>query len=325
MAKTQNWRRIAPAAILAVVTLCLGQASTAGAAYTRPTGKLAPATGALIGSYVRPAAWDFASYQTAITNRERDMGRKYDVTNWYYRFDEAFPSKRETWNAAEGRHSMVSWKAGYSSTINSGGADPIIRARADAVKALGKQTFIRYGWEMDSPHINGQYAGSPAEFVSAWKRIVNTFRSRGATNAVFVWCPTAWGFNTGRALPYYPGDAYVDWICADGYNWYGSGAQPTSPDRTFKQVHTAFYNWAVLRNKPLMVGETGAIDVAPIGKKAKWVADAQYDLKTSFPSIMAVVWFDTKHGTEDWRVNTSTSAYDAWKTMARDPYFRPAH
>ena len=307
------------ALVLAVASLAVAQSP--GGAVTRPGGKLVPSTGALFGTYIRPASsWSRDDVKAVVTNRERDMGRKYDVTNWYYRFDEAFPNWQATWNAENGRETIVSWKPTYSSTINSGGADSVIKARADAVKAFGKPIFIRYAWEMDSPHINGQYAGSPSSFIAAWKRIVNTFRSRGATNAVFVWCPTSWGFVTGRAQPYYPGDAYVDWVCSDGYNWYKSASQPNAPYRTLKEIYAPSYKFAMDHNKPMMIGEVGMVESSS-GLKAKWIAESQSTLKNSMPGVAAFVWFDVKHGEDDWRTNSSTSSYSAYKTMARDPYF----
>ena len=58
--------------------------------------------------------------------------------------------------------------------------------------------------------------------MQAWKHIVDIFRSVGANNVSYVWCPnfiypstTTWP--TYASL--YPGDSYVDWTCLDGYNW----------------------------------------------------------------------------------------------------------
>ena len=50
------------------------------------------------------------------------------------------------------------------------------------------------------------------------------------------------------------------------------------------------------------------------------------DLKTKYTSVGAVVLFDSydERG-YDWRLDTSTSSYDAWREIAQDPYFNPVH
>src|SRR5438105_15657730 len=78
-----------------------------------------------------------------------------------------------------------------------------------------KPVFIEWFPDMDTSSL----AVSPASFVSAWRHVHDIFAARGATNAVWVWCPSAPGFASSTAQAYYPGDTYVDWACADGYNW----------------------------------------------------------------------------------------------------------
>jgi beta-mannanase len=51
----------------------------------------------------------------------------------------------------------------------------------------------------------------PAKYIAAWRHFHDIFVARGATNAVWAWCPN----NTddggsGPAMDYYPGDEYVD-------------------------------------------------------------------------------------------------------------------
>lgn len=325
MSTARTLRRPLAAAAAAVVlgALALGQAPASGAATAgRTPGKLAPATGALFGAYVRPfASWSKADQQAAITKRETDVGRKYDLGHYYYEFATAFPTWRETWNADNGRSSMISWAGAQSTVVNSGALDATIAARADAVKASAKPVMVRYFWEMDAT-ANAARAGTPEQFVAAWKRIHDTFRRRGATNAVWVWCPTAYGFANGNAPKYYPGDAYVDWTCADGYNWAGSTWVKNPTPRSFKDIFAAYYAWGTARPKPMMVGETGALERGP-GVKAAWLNEARTTLKTTYPAIAALVWYDSDSG-DNWRADTSASAYDAYKAMGRDPYFRPA-
>ena len=152
------------------------------------------------------------------------------------------------------------------------------------------------------------------------------FVQQGATNAVWVWCPTAWKFIAQNPWPpiFYPGDEYVDWVAADGYNWAPN--KPGAQYRTFAQTFQAFYDWAATTGKPIMLAEVGTVENNP-GDKAAWITGARDVLKTSFAMVQAFVYFDTRVAnngiTYDWRANTSPSSYDAFKAMAADPYFNP--
>lgn len=280
--------------------------------------------GTLFGAYVQPTGgWTQEKFKAEINKLETDIGRKLDVDNHYYKWGDKFPSWKEPWDYQNGRIPLVSWGSTYTSSINSGSQDALIRARADAVKALGKPIIIRWFWEMDAMAGEVQErAGTPSQFISAWRRIVNIFRNRGATNVQWAWCGSAWLFGNGRAQTFYPGDTYVDWLCADGYNWPGSW-------REFADVFADFYKWAAPKPQPAMIGETGSVE-GSFGQKGQWIANAKNTLKTSMPDVKAFLYFDAlssswSGGEFDWRVDTTATAYNAYKAMAADPHFKPVH
>lgn len=307
------------ALLASLVPAVRGTSPRAGAqVLSRPGGPLVPSSGALFGAYVQPKQWTKASQKAAVNQLENDMGRTLDISNHYYPWETPFPVWRESWDIASGRIPMISWDGTYTSDIIDGSQDDLIKARADAVKALGHKVFIRFFWEMDGVK-KAPLVGSPSDFIAAWRRIHAFFERRGATNAVWVWCPNAWGFENGEAPKYYPGDDVVDWICADGYNW--SPGRPWEEWRPFAQIFAAFYDWGLAKgSKPMMVGETGAQEAAKAGKKADWIYYARTRLKDTLPWIGAFVYFDAKDS-YDWRVTTSTSAYNAFLRMGRDAYF----
>jgi beta-mannanase len=281
-------------------------------------------SGTLFGAYVQPTGgWTQAKFKAAINGLEADIGRKLDIDNHYYKWGEAFPNWKEPWDFQNGRIPLISWGSTYTSQVNSGSQDAWIRARADEVKALGKPVLLRWFWEMDAMAAEVQEkAGTPAQFISAWRRIVNIFNNRGATNVQWAWCGSAWLFTTGRAQTFYPGDAYVDWICADGYNW---------PDkwREFNDIFADFYAWAGPKPHRLMVAETGSVE-GTVGQKGQWVTNARNAVKNSMRDIKAFVYFDSlssswSGGQFDWRVDTTLPSYDAYKNMAADSYFKPVH
>ena len=47
---------------------------------------------------------------------------------------------------------------------------------------------------------------------------MNRFKTRGADNVGFWWCPNE-GVRRDTIIKSYPGDAYVDWVGSDWYNW----------------------------------------------------------------------------------------------------------
>ncbi|MCA1846660.1 MAG: hypothetical protein LC792_26385, partial [Actinobacteria bacterium] len=58
------------------------------------------------------------------------------------------------------------------------------------------------------------------------------------------------------------------------------------------------------------------------GEKARWLTDAGEALKTKYPGIKAVLYFDANHD-YDWRVTTSPETLAAFRDWANDPWFTP--
>jgi hypothetical protein len=149
------------------------------------------------------------------------------------------------------------------------------------------------------------------------RHIVSTFREEGADNVRWVWCPNASAFEDGEAQEFYPGDDFVDWTCADGYNW--APGRAGDQWESFKEIFGGFYAWATLHNKPIMVGEFGVQERKP-GEKAQWITEAREAIKTDFPQLRALVYFSS-NADYDWRLTTSDSALEAFRQMAHDPWF----
>src|SRR5207245_124598 len=91
--------------------------------------------------------------------------------------------------------------------------------------------------------------------------------------------------------------------------------------RSFASIYGSFYDWGMAHGKPLMVGEFGAQERNP-GDKAQWLTEARDALKTKFPGIKAVLYFDANKD-YDWRVTSSSQTLAAFRDMANDPWFTP--
>ncbi|HLZ70227.1 MAG TPA: glycosyl hydrolase [Dehalococcoidia bacterium] len=174
-------------------------------------------------------------------------------------------------------------------------------------------------------------ANTPEKYVAAWQRLHDLFSAAGATNVQWVWSPNVLDSDVGAATvpfePYFPGDAYVDWLALDGYNFAPSGWL------WFKQLFGASYDRiTALSARPLMIAEMASANEQPNqaaegDTKAKWIADAFTDeIPHVYPRIRAVVWFnEDKTNLEangnDWRIASSASAQRAFAAAVASSYY----
>jgi hypothetical protein len=287
-----------------------------------PTGNfsnnIVPKVGTLMGAYPK-AGHGGVGVNGAVTALEQAEGRKLDIDHHYLSFGSPLPDTY-AWDVAQGRIPMVSWAGQDTDEIAAGKWDSLIISRAKEIKALKAPFLVRFMWEMDGAPNEAHFVMGTQSYINAWRRVVTIFRQQGATNAQFVWCPTAYGFrpNGGRGPSFYPGDNYVDWVAADGYNWApGRGGNYAS----FQSVFANFYDWAKKNtpNKPLLIGETGVQERNP-GDKAKWIAAMGQTIKTVYPNIKAVVYFNS-NPKYPWWLDSTGSSMSAWTTLLHDPYF----
>jgi mannan endo-1,4-beta-mannosidase len=212
----------------------------------------------------------------------------------------------------------------YSWTsIASGKYDAYVRAWAIDAKANGHPLYVRLMHEMNGNwypwgyHINGNT--DPADFVRAWRHIVDIFRAVGANNVGFVWCVDARTWTPAdKAL--YPGDDYVDWVAIDGYN----------SDRPwidlYRRFNPSYTDLTALSTKPFMIAEIGSVEnPRPTGQtKADWIKQGLLqEIPQSFPRVRAVIWFDSNQGADrNWTVDSSPASLAAFKQVVADPYYQ---
>jgi glycosyl hydrolase family 26 len=286
---------------------------------TRPGGSVTSHHRVLLGAYVQPTnGFTAEQVESSVTRLERALGRKLAIDQEYTHWTHPFPLRYERWDLRGGRTPMLSWAGTNTAKIAGGAYDGMIRTRARQLKSLGGTVLLRWFAEMDGV-ANKANAVSPASYIRAWRHIHGIFAKAGAKNVRFVWCPNAFNFPTGRSQQFYPGSAYVDYVCADGYNW--APKRPNSAWRSFGQIFSGFYRWAKRTGKPVMIGEFGVMEGKP-GAKAAWIRQAEQQVRSQFPAIRAVVYFDSNHDSYDWRVTSSSSALAAFRAFARDDYFR---
>ena len=124
---------------------------------------------------------------------------------------------------------------------------------------------------------------------------------------------------TSNLRQLYPGDAYVDWTCLDGFNW---GTTPHSPGwLNFSEVFRSTYKRVlkIAPHKPMVIGETASEERG--GSKADWITNAFEVIPTHFPKARAVIWFDEMKQGRHWPVGSSKSAQAAFKKAISRPLF----
>jgi beta-mannanase len=213
--------------------------------------------------------------------------------------------------------------------IIKGRHDDYIRGWAAGAKAWRHPFFLRWAHEPDGSWFpwgeegNGNGRG---QYVHAWRHVHDLFREMGATNVTWVWCPNVQFPKSPRPsyASLYPGDAYVDWTCLDGYNW-GSNHPAYGGWDSFDEVFRFSYD-AMLKvapDKPMMLGEWASTETG--GSKAAWINDAlSVQLPLNYPKIKAAVWYNYLRSEMDWRVESSAAASSSWRSAMSSHSWRAA-
>jgi hypothetical protein len=203
---------------------------------------------------------------------------------------------------------------------------------AEAVHSFGHPFFLRLDWEMNLISSStfqwvNEARNSPATFVAAWRRLHDIAQQKGATNITWAWCPNAGysGSTSLRAL--FPGRAYVDWTCIDGYN---RGDYP--PWASFYNIFANTYNEILALtdpsvSPPMMIGETASIENGATAK-ARWIAEALgTEIPNYFPKLKAIVWFnwniyDGAIGERrEWPIETSIASRNSFANTISSSFY----
>jgi mannan endo-1,4-beta-mannosidase len=190
--------------------------------------------------------------------------------------------------------------------IAAGRYDSYLRSYAAAVRSYGHPVIIGFGHEMNGWWFTWGYRHtSPAQFVAAWRHIVNVFRQQGAYNVTWLWTiniiDPAHGIRSPAA--WWPGGSYVTWVGIDGYYRKPSWTFASLFGPTIKAVRTVTLD-------PILLSETGVALAA--GQPAK-IADIFTGVRAY--GLLGFTWFDA-NGSRDWRL-ASPAAFAAFRRGAR--------
>lgn len=324
--------------ILALISILL--AITYGPGQTAPETPNEPqALGIAHGAHLRPAVYygeEIAAFNSLIGKDLASVmyfmdwntsglapGEYFD--NWLPRtiidtFGENSPVVMLSWQPSAGSRPGCSRNYSDQIPLNdiiSGGCDGYIRGFAQALKnpPMNQLRFlIRFAHEMnlrESVWWPGHFGQDASTFVAAWRHVHDVFSQENVTNVEWVWAPNYesnplddWNDRNN----YYPGDAYVDWVGVDGYNWGSPRWDTFSEVYDSSQYDYVLKDFACRYPKPQLITEIGSVDGA--GSKASWIADAYSKIPT-FPFVRGVYWFNdyayASRSRPDFRVTSGTS------------------
>jgi hypothetical protein len=313
--------------LVVAITLAGAAATTSAADETTPQ-PLA------FGAYAQRRAGQ--SERAAVEALEAQIGRSLEVVRVFETWEQQFPDSYHTWLRDSGHSIILSIKprrsngstVSWSSIANATPGSPVdleIRSWARRIKNYGVPLQVTLHHEPESGN-----NGLASDYIAAWRHWVDVFREEGVTNADFMWILTSYAFRVSpsdrRYAPeWYPGDAWVDAIAADAYNWYScrdgintawkSLEQLIEPVRAFGALHP---------DKSLWLAEyASAQDPARPDRRGEWIDDVRELFKQpGWEQFDGILYFNTDgRGDCVWFTDGDAGTLERFRAMAQDPFY----
>lgn len=247
---------------------------------------------------------------------------------WYEDFASEPPTSGIEVVAASGATPVITWEpwcwqaCGEPTPISlpaiaAGDYDDYATRWATALGAAQRSgpVHLRFAHE-----INGHWypwsRHTPVDYIAAWRHLYDLFAANGADGVRWMFSPNVVAPDVASPVPWYPGDAYVDTIGVDGYNWGATG--PTTRWRDPEQVfaETIAELRSLNADTPMLIAEVGCAPVG--GDKAEWVT-AFVEYVDADSSLEGFIWFEHDKET-DWRIASSPSAAAAMAAALTTEY-----
>ncbi len=314
---------------IVVATMLVGPAQA-------PAGADVPGSKILFGAF--PAPRGGQTPQQAVQALEAQIGRQLAGVRVFDLWDSPFPDPYTTWLRDTGHTIFLSVRSkrvngsrsssGATSRTRSPGPRSTTRSSAGRtnVKAFGAPMYFIFNHEPEAAASASN--GTAQEFIAAWRKVITVFRDQGVTNAKYVWTMTDYAFwrtDGGRAELWYPGDAYVDAIASDSYNWSNCRPGINTAWHTLEWIATYMRDFGASHpDEQLMLMEWASHDpTATPGRKATWINEAEALFKQpGWEQFTTVLYYhNTLKPTCTFWVDSSASSLAAFATMANDPFY----
>jgi hypothetical protein len=258
-------------------------------------------------------------------------------SQWGSSSSRSFPTDAANWVRQEGAVPLIFWEPYTSinscqyarfSQVARGDHDGYIRDWARAAAAHGGTVLLRYAHEINGAYFpwglkSSRCGNSIADYKAAWKHIHGIFRSVGADNVKFLWTVSR-GSCRSRGCnpykPYYPGNAYVDYVGFSVFNWgRHSGHRWQSMPSLVGSVMPKFKQFT---RKPVVIAELATNKTG--GNKPAWIRKGYQKTYKRWPQIKAIVYLNVNLrylGHPDWSLGSPSGAYRAYEAVASQARF----
>jgi Glycosyl hydrolase family 26 len=236
-------------------------------------------------------------------------------THSYAQINQSVPTARMITMGSAGLH----WTAITAAGPGSSAYTNLVRW-ADTLKTRPGPIFLTFSHEPEAAALRSY--GTASQYVAAFRHVVSIFRAQGVTNVQWTWQMTAYAFvvptsDSRAATKWYPGDAYVDDVGTDPYDWSDcrGGAM-----RQLSEADGPAVAFAKAHGKGAVLGEFAA----GVGsQRAQWLRNAEAFMIANASVFRAAYYFDefdSKTGGCNW-VLSSSADLSALYAIARDPHF----
>lgn len=299
-----------------------------------------------LGAYL-PGLPYFPESARAFEALEHKLGTKLRILSGFVDWDYVFGEPRDVALAQGGERILLySWEPHCKPSdpsdcitladVASGQQDAYLLRIVESMRRFPHTIYVRPWGEMNAewsawqPGSGKPRAGTPEEFVRAWRHVRELFRQHGVDNLKFVFNPDALDDETSVSIAkIWPGAEYVDVLGIDGYNW-GNGA-PGSFGRweSFEEIFARMYGvlTGLHPSAPVWICEYGSKEPQkadgnqvrpaprdPQHNKGAWIEEMMSS--TAFPRVTALVAFNVNRG-RDFRFESSADSLRAIRRQLR--------
>ncbi|GET41392.1 glycoside hydrolase family 26 protein [Microseira wollei] len=181
-----------------------------------------------------------------------------------------------------------------------------------------RRAYLRLAHEMNGnwyPWSAAVGNNSPTDYINMWQHVKGIFDGKGmeATRLQWVWSVNHSDVGGFSAEQFYPGDAYVDWIAVDGYNWGTS--QNWSSWNTPQQIYGGMIDrLRILTDNPLAITEFASTTAGGgVTGKSQWITDAFNYFAGQ--NVKMAVWFNQDKET-DWAMFGGANGDSTYKSFS---------
>lgn len=228
-------------------------------------------------------------------------------SEWGENFQASFATK--AWNHGAYTFAQLQPTDTTLASVAAGGSDSYLKRLAGQVRDFGHPVILSFAHEMNGDWYPwGAGHATPAQFIAAWRHVVQVFRSQGADNVTWVWTVNSINLGSPALRQWWPGSKWVNWVGIDGYYYFSYQNFANVFGQTLAEIRT-------FTGDPAFIGET-AVGPGPDASSqvAGLFAGAAAD------HLAGLVWFDRAQDDPpyhlDWHLADDPAALTAFRAAA---------